>query len=81
MTATKKAAAKAGEAAAMGLDPVKIMTRRIGQVAQGNVVTAQQVEMELAVWYAQGYRLFASHFLGLAPGEIMLSFILEKRPE
>lgn len=78
MASTKN---KVSDTEAMGLNPVKILTRRVGEMAQGRIVTVEQVEMELAVWYTQGYHLFASHFLGLAPGEIMLCFILEKPPE
>ena len=46
-----------------------------GMPIEGSVL-AEQVNMELSAWYAKGYRLFSTHFLGENPEGFGVLYIL-----
>lgn len=48
----------------VALPAVKQMVRWIGASTEGSVDAVQAVDAELSEWIAQGYKLFATHYVG-----------------
>lgn len=50
------------------------MTRRIGHGI--DTVSGEQVDFDLRVWLAAGYRLHTAHYIGSEPNAINMLYIL-----